>query len=407
MSCEKVKKEVGDEKKEDKKEEKNEEKKEEKKEDTKKMEAPAPKKEQDIKSKKEKRAAGAVHNQKNNEHMLIEGSNILGRFEVKGIIGGGGFAQIFQAYDKVRKEDCAIKVEHSSQDIRRMKLEICVLLALRGSTGIPEILGQGKWQNGDIKSHFIVMQIVGKNLSDVRRSLPHKKISERTLYRAMLQILKALSLLHGTGFLHRDLKPSNCCVGAVDCSRIYLIDYGKRAHVGRVSRSAPLIAQSFLKGLSRQYLEYGGIVRKPRAGVGLRGTIRYMSLDAHARHDLGPNNDLVAFLYTTIECGDGSLPWSYEKTQDDIMKLKQTHTGEKLCAKQPKMTKAAEYIESLNYHNIPDYEKLTALIEECNPTDLKPSEPYEWQYRPLHSAATDAAGMRDNATDRPTLATDV
>uniref|UniRef100_A0A1I7T2E3 non-specific serine/threonine protein kinase n=1 Tax=Caenorhabditis tropicalis TaxID=1561998 RepID=A0A1I7T2E3_9PELO len=190
----------------------------------------------------------------------------------------------------------------------------------------------------------------------------------------MLQILKALSLLHGAGFLHRDLKPSNCCIGATDC-------------------------------LTRQYLDKGGIVRKPRAGVGLRGTIRYMSLDAHARHDLGPNTDLVAFLYSTIECGDGSLPWSREQTHENIIKLKQAHTGDKLCSKQPIFVKVAEYIESLNYHNIPDYEKLFALVEDCNPPDLKESEPYDWQYRQLPNPMTPTAnetpgGTKENATER-------
>ncbi|CAI2312401.1 unnamed protein product [Caenorhabditis sp. 36 PRJEB53466] len=384
-----------DEKKEEKKEEsKKEEKKEKSKRDDKKdkkEERSRPKEEkgeEKKEEKKKKKRAGAVYNQMDCQSLISEGSCLLGRFDVDGIIGGGGFAQIFKAYDKVRKEDCAIKVEHASQDIRRMKLEITVLLALRGCMGIPEILGQGKWQNGDIKSHFIVMQLIGKNLSDVRRSLPHKKISERTLYRAMLQVLRSLSLLHGAGFLHRDLKPSNCCIGAIDCTRIYLIDFG----------------------LTRQYLDKGGIVRKPRGAVGLRGTIRYMSLDAHSRRDLGPNNDLVAFLYTTIECGDGNLPWSYVKTQDDIIKLKQTHVGEKLCNKQPKMTKAAEYIESLNYHNIPDYEKLFALIEDCNPSDLKEGEPYDWQYRPLLAATPDIEtpkGTKENATERGPAPVDI
>nr|ACI49238.1 hypothetical protein Csp3_JD06.004 [Caenorhabditis angaria] len=286
--------------------------------------------------------------------MITAGTILLNRFEVQDMIGGGGFAQIYKALDNQdNNTEVAVKIEDSKQDIRRMKLEITVLLALRGNLGIPEIMGMGKTKEG----HFCIMQLVGRNLSDVRRKLPNKCISPKTLYRAMLQVLRALSIIHGAGFLHRDLKPSNCCVGYIDSTRIYLIDYG----------------------LTRQYLDKGGIVRKPRQGVGLRGTIRYMSLDGHARRDLGPNNDLVAFLYTTIELGDGQLPWSYEREHDDIIKLKQAYVGEKLCAKQPKMTKVAEYIESLNYHSIPDYDKLFSMVEECNPPDLKPTDLYDWQ----------------------------
>ncbi|CCD66796.1 non-specific serine/threonine protein kinase [Caenorhabditis elegans] len=192
----------------------------------------------------------------------------------------------------------------------------------------------------------------------------------------MAQVLKALALVHRAEFLHRDIKPPNCCIGATDCTRIYLIDYV----------------------LTRQYLDKCGTVRNPRPGLGLRGTMRYMSLDAHARQDLGPKNDLVSFLYTTIECGDGCLPWSYEKSEENCIKLKQAHIGEKLCIKKPLMTKAAEYIESLNYHSIPDYEKLLALIEECNPADLKESEPYEWQYRQPHNPMTPTTGEGLNGT---------
>lgn len=32
----------------------------------------------------------------------------------------------------------------------------------------------------------------------------------------------------------------------------------------------------------------------------MRGTLRYVSLEAHARHDLGPSHDLVALLYSIV-----------------------------------------------------------------------------------------------------------
>ncbi|EYC11687.1 hypothetical protein Y032_0050g2044 [Ancylostoma ceylanicum] len=74
----------------------------------------------------------------------------------------------------------------------------------------------------------------------------------------------------------------------------------------------------------------------------MRGTLRYVSLEAHARHDLGPNHDLVALLYSIIELGDGSLPWSKMREESAIRASKQETTVEKLCEKQPKMLKMAE-----------------------------------------------------------------
>ncbi|KHJ96073.1 hypothetical protein OESDEN_03965 [Oesophagostomum dentatum] len=74
----------------------------------------------------------------------------------------------------------------------------------------------------------------------------------------------------------------------------------------------------------------------------MRGTLRYVSLEAHARHDLGPSHDLVALLYSIIELGDGSLPWSKMRDEAAIRASKQQTTVEKLCEKQPKMLKMAE-----------------------------------------------------------------
>ncbi|VDK51551.1 unnamed protein product [Cylicostephanus goldi] len=226
-----------------------------------------------------------------------------------------------------------------------MKLEIMVLMLLRGKVGhslhkrksksivqanIPEIMAMGTCPTG----HFIILELVGRNLSDLRRQLPERKLSPGSLYRSSIQVLTcfpyecstifdvthALSLVHAAGFLHRDLKPSNFCVGADDFKRIYLIDYG----------------------LTRQYLDNSGQIRKARESIGMRGTLRYVSLEAHARHDLGPNHDLVALLYSIIELGDGSLPWSKMREENAIRDSKKETTVDKLCKNQPKMLKLAE-----------------------------------------------------------------
>ncbi|KIH57166.1 hypothetical protein ANCDUO_12645 [Ancylostoma duodenale] len=114
----------------------------------------------------------------------------------------------------------------------------------------------------------------------------------------------------------------------------------------------------------------------------MRGTLRYVSLEAHARHDLGPNHDLVALLYSIIELGDGSLPWSKMREESAIKASKQETTVEKLCEKQPKMLKMAEYILSMKYETMPDYDKLTKMLESCNPPDVKSTDPYDWQITP-------------------------
>ncbi|KHJ80381.1 hypothetical protein OESDEN_19945, partial [Oesophagostomum dentatum] len=167
----------------------------------------------------------------------------------------------------------------------------------------------------------------------------------------LIKVTHALSLVHAVGFLHRDLKPSNFCVGAEDVTRIYLLDYANpwspcfikselTRYDGMLNRI--LHKQTYHLGLTRQYLDGAGQIRKPRESIGMRGTLRYVSLEAHARHDLGPSHDLVALLYSIIELGDGSLPWSKMRDEAAIRASKQQTTVEKLCEKQPKMLKMAE-----------------------------------------------------------------
>ncbi|KJH41873.1 hypothetical protein DICVIV_12153, partial [Dictyocaulus viviparus] len=48
---------------------------------------------------------------------------------------------------------------------------------------IPEITAMGTCSMG----HFIILELVGRNLSDLRRQLPHRRLSPGTLYRSMLQ----------------------------------------------------------------------------------------------------------------------------------------------------------------------------------------------------------------------------
>ncbi|VDL71727.1 unnamed protein product [Nippostrongylus brasiliensis] len=249
----------------------------------------------------------------------------------------------------------AVKIESEKCDRKRMKLEIMVLMLLRGKANIPEIMAMGTCPTG----HFIILELVGRNLSDLRRQLPHRKLSPGRNFSPTFApvVTHALSLVHGAGFLHRDLKPSNCCVGVDDVSRIYLLDYG----------------------LARQYLDSAGQIRKPRESIGMRGTMRYVSLEAHARHDLGPNHDLVALLYSIIELGDGRLPWTKMREEPAIKASKQETTAEKLCEKQPKMLKMAEYVLGMKYETMPDYDRLIKMLEACHPPDVKSTDPYDWQ----------------------------
>uniref|UniRef100_A0A915PJF6 non-specific serine/threonine protein kinase n=1 Tax=Setaria digitata TaxID=48799 RepID=A0A915PJF6_9BILA len=76
---------------------------------------------------------------------------------------------------------------------------------------------------------YLVMELVGSNLSDIREQYPPKKFHSITVYRISMQVISALHYMHTVGFLHRDIKPSNVCVGRGAKRRmIYLLDHGMK-----------------------------------------------------------------------------------------------------------------------------------------------------------------------------------
>lgn len=55
--------------------------------------------------------------------------------------------------------------------------------------------------------NYVVMQLQGRNLAELRRAQPRGAFSLSTSLRLGLQILKAIESIHDVGFLHRDIKP--------------------------------------------------------------------------------------------------------------------------------------------------------------------------------------------------------
>lgn len=55
--------------------------------------------------------------------------------------------------------------------------------------------------------NYMVMELLGENLSELRRRQPEGKFSLSTTLRLGQQMLCAIQAMHDLGYLHRDIKP--------------------------------------------------------------------------------------------------------------------------------------------------------------------------------------------------------
>uniref|UniRef100_A0A1I7T4S7 non-specific serine/threonine protein kinase n=1 Tax=Caenorhabditis tropicalis TaxID=1561998 RepID=A0A1I7T4S7_9PELO len=225
------------------------------------------------------------------------------RWHIEGIIGKGGYGEIYLAIDMKMAEEVAIKAEpkiRKGKVAKRMILEQEVLVKLQGKPHVPVIFGSGHTE----QFNFIVLQLLSINLGDIRRMSPTRKLSRTTVGRITVQAIAALRDLHEIGYLHRDVKPANMCFGITPRTRhiLMLLDYG----------------------LVRRYKDSDGEWRPHRSKAGFRGTQRYVSTRVHQRLEQTPADDMVSLLYTSFELLTGELPWRNLEKSEDIFKIKES-----------------------------------------------------------------------------------
>ncbi|TKC45874.1 hypothetical protein EI555_009265 [Monodon monoceros] len=124
-------------------------------------------------------------------------------------IGGGGFGEIYDALDMLTRENVALKVESAQQPKQVLKMEVAVLKKLQGKDHVCRFIGCGR----NDRFNYVVMQLQGRNLADLRRSQSRGTFTISTTLRLGRQILESIESIHSVGFLHRDIKPPRAVAG--------------------------------------------------------------------------------------------------------------------------------------------------------------------------------------------------
>jgi hypothetical protein len=214
------------------------------------------------------------------------------RYELRGLLGSGGMADVYLAHDEVLDRDVALKVlkDHYAQNeefIERFKREAQSAASL-SHPSIVSIFDRGESEDGTY--YYIAMEYLpGGTLKE--RILKRGALSPQIAAEVALQIAGALQEAHEQGMIHRDIKPRNILI--THSGHVKVTDFG-------IARAAEATTISDL----------GEIL----------GSVKYMSPEQAMGEGVGPASDLYSLGVVLYEMLIGRVPF-------------EVATPEELCAR--------------------------------------------------------------------------
>lgn len=153
----------------------------------------------------------------------------------------------------------------------------------------------------------MVLELLGRDLSRVRKSIRHHKLSLAATGHLGAQLVGVLEKIHDLGVVHRDIKPQNLVLGNSQSRRLELtlIDFG-------------LSRENFFPQKQNRV--------SPDHGASFRGTAAYASLGALSAVEQGKRDDLEGAFWVFVDLLWGGLPWrrmSFAKSKERDASIRQ------------------------------------------------------------------------------------
>jgi hypothetical protein len=202
----------------------------------------------------------------------LTGAVIDDRYVVGSLLGSGGMAEVYRAYDRSTTSSVAIKIFTGPglpDDELRLRREATMLSSL-DCPGLIPVYDSGAVSR---RPYFVMREITGGTLRQrMREPLPPRFVA-----RFGGQIAFVLDHVHSLGVVHRDIKPSNILLDDTE-KQAYLADFGLAlvAEVTRVTTSGVLV-----------------------------GTAGYLSPEQVRGGDVGPAADVYSLGLVLLECLTG------------------------------------------------------------------------------------------------------
>lgn len=147
----------------------------------------------------------------------------LDRYELRQMMGRGGMADVYVAYDSRFDRDVAVKVfKREDEDLLRRFIREAQLMASLNNPHLVPVYDAGMTRLDSMNVYYIVMPLMeGGTLRGLIKRAP---LSSKDACRYLRDIADALDYIHRQGIIHRDIKASNVLLDAD--GRAYLSDFG-------------------------------------------------------------------------------------------------------------------------------------------------------------------------------------
>ena len=151
------------------------------------------------------------------------GTVLSGRYVVEEVVGTGGMAVVYRAWDRKKRRIVAVKVlrpefQQDAEFLRRFNRE-----AEAASKVSHENIVNMYDVGADGDTRYIVMEYVdGTTLKEMIRQMGH--LSPDAVVRMGIRILAAVDHAHVNGIVHRDIKPQNILVDSQ--GNVKVADFG-------------------------------------------------------------------------------------------------------------------------------------------------------------------------------------
>lgn len=220
------------------------------------------------------------------------GTTLNDRYEVRSLLGQGGMAAVYKAFDLRNKTHVALKTGHAELEFtERRAARIAKEYQILSKLSHPSIVKAFDFYEQESEWPFFTMQLVEGVQLDIglKKLRLNSPLSEQRIVAELLRLLRELALAlehaHANGIIYCDLKPSNLLLtGNMEIAadaHIKLIDFG----ISRVEINQELEAT---------------------------GTSLYNSPEQIRNETLDPRSDIYSFGITAFELLTGAPPFESE-----------------------------------------------------------------------------------------------